>query len=516
MQNSCRCEPGCEPEQEKRVVLDPVEKTYLAVKHGDLFQLETLVKDHGRDLLLMKRDEQGHTLVHWAAYIGSVEILEFLKVNGCALNEPSNDQVQLHPIHWACTRGHLAALHFFVTSNVSINTADQLRYRTPALLASQYGFPLLVLYCVKNGAHLDIVDIDGDSAVHWAAYQGSTETIALLQYLGLNTNAPDAFGQTPLHLAALQGNLDTVQYLVEELDADITALDEKERTPADLAEIKKRGRVVQYLKERDTQTQWLNWVCPSGDTSFRFVLFNIPIVGAWYYFLFLPHIPDEISLFAIHFVINVCTWGCFAKASKTQPGFCVLESKEYQIEYEDALEAVGNEGKLTVGSTDNVVSVNRPLCHTCHIQRPLRAKHCRMCKHCVSEFDHHCPFINNCVGKNNYASFFGFVTFILINCIIMDIVLWKTWKRMDRLSLLFIVGLLYYTIVILMLSNLWGLHLYLTAKNITTNEMMNARRYRYLTDGRSPFDRGILQNCFTRIFPSFRHSSQPDMDDQVV
>ncbi|GAA5894638.1 hypothetical protein JCM8208_006032 [Rhodotorula glutinis] len=48
-------------------------------------------------------------------------------------------------------------------------------------------------------------------------------------------------------------------------------------------------------------------------------------------------------------------------------------------------------------------------CETCKTYRPPRTSHCRLCDNCVERTDHHCAFLNACIGQRNYLSFIAFL-----------------------------------------------------------------------------------------------------------
>ncbi|EIN13917.1 zf-DHHC-domain-containing protein [Punctularia strigosozonata HHB-11173 SS5] len=56
-------------------------------------------------------------------------------------------------------------------------------------------------------------------------------------------------------------------------------------------------------------------------------------------------------------------------------------------------------------------------CRTCQSYKPPRAHHCKQCKRCVLRMDHHCPWVNNCIGFANYGHFIRFLFFVDVACI---------------------------------------------------------------------------------------------------
>jgi len=125
-------------------------------------------------------------------------------------------------------------------------------------------------------------------------------------------------------------------------------------------------------------------------------------------------------------------------------------------------------------------------CHTCQIVRPPRASHCRDCDHCVMRFDHHCPFVNNCIGQRNYHFFIGFTTAaMLLAALVVPTLMWCLFANEVQqegsklavawLRLAALVGCYTMAGTALLLVVLWIYHLWLVLRGKTTKEHLTGR-----------------------------------------
>ncbi|XP_077992839.1 palmitoyltransferase ZDHHC16-like [Glandiceps talaboti] len=63
-------------------------------------------------------------------------------------------------------------------------------------------------------------------------------------------------------------------------------------------------------------------------------------------------------------------------------------------------------------------------CKKCGLPKPPRTHHCRICKRCTLKMDHHCPWLNNCIGHYNHRYFVQFCVFTSLGTTYLAIAVW--------------------------------------------------------------------------------------------
>ncbi|KAL1409717.1 palmitoyltransferase for Vac8p [Vanrija albida] len=109
-----------------------------------------------------------------------------------------------------------------------------------------------------------------------------------------------------------------------------------------------------------------------------------------------------------------------AEEGQVEPQSAEARGNEYRDDDEDDSE---DRALLAKDEEENVgMAAGQPLmaklgtgghrwCRKCDGWKPDRCHHCRACGQCVLKMDHHCPWLDNCVGYHNYKAFMLFVTY---------------------------------------------------------------------------------------------------------
>ena len=84
------------------------------------------------------------------------------------------------------------------------------------------------------------------------------------------------------------------------------------------------------------------------------------------------------------------------------------------LSFSDPGKMINNENKQLLDLVEKGEELEN-FCPFCLVKKNYKTVHCLICKICVDEFDHHCFWVGNCIGKNNYEFFFIFLIFIIFN-----------------------------------------------------------------------------------------------------
>jgi palmitoyltransferase len=192
----------------------------------------------------------------------------------------------------------------------------------------------------------------------------------------------------------------------------------------------------------------------------------------------------------------------------------VKEVADVIIEIDDGLP--DNNGDDESADEDVMLFIEYKYCTICHVEQPLRCKHCKNCDHCVATHDHHCPWIGNCVGERNRFYFFWFLQCqfvqLLTGLIICAEVNYMRPEEVEALNkenkVIMYMAFLICTAFTLFIMPLNIFHIYLASVNLTSWEYLSWMRITYLKiwpkKFGSPFSQGVKGNLKMYCCYNFR------------
>lgn len=500
---------------------------YTAAAYGDLEKLRNLVETEGCSI--NKPDDLGYRALQWAALNNRVAAAQYILERGADVN--AVDMTGQTALHWSAVRGAIQVADLLLEEGARVNASDAYGYQTTHV-AAQYGQTAYLYHIVtKWNADPDIPDNEGRSPLHWAAYKGFADSIRLLLFLDAYRGRQDKEGCTPLHWAAIRGHLEACTVLVQAgKKDDLMVTDNTGLTPAQAASDKNHRPVAFFLGNARKLLE-KRYEGTFGKLS---KLGLAPALLCVIFMLLLAYINSVImasnlpkltagSAFFAWIGVFLASAGLilFYRCSCKDPGYIKANRN-------DSRDTKDDEPLLKIEVRDPALLAGNwtQLCATCKIVRPLRAKHCATCERCVEQFDHHCPWVSNCIGKKNK---WDFLVFLILEVLAMVITGTVALTRIVKDPLapssfggwLQHVGNQHLGVLLFLVSNfslligvaaLTFMQISQVGRNITTNEMANMMRYGYLRGAggrfRNPYDHGCKKNCSDFLINGYNEDIQ--------
>lgn len=191
--------------------------------------------DNGMSINLT--DDNDWTHLHWAAWMGDLNIVNYLISNNAYINIKNNEGKT--PFDLAFDKQYYGIKNVLKQAQLNLNNE--------LLIAVEKSNLNKLKETIIRGANVNAKNQDGFTSLHRAAINGSLVMATLLVDNGADVNVKGYFDERPLHRAAIIGNLEIARLLVSK-GADVNVTDYFNNKP--LIYASHRSDLVNFLKDQ--------------------------------------------------------------------------------------------------------------------------------------------------------------------------------------------------------------------------------------------------------------------------
>jgi ankyrin repeat protein len=131
---------------------------FLAARSGDFDSLRHTLHQNQESVISL-RDDDGYSLLHWAALVGNLDACMHLLECGADVDAAGNNQQT--PLMWACLKGHIAVINVLNNFGANIGCTDNMG-ASALIVAVQHNQLAVCLLLLKlQPSLLHSVDIKG-------------------------------------------------------------------------------------------------------------------------------------------------------------------------------------------------------------------------------------------------------------------------------------------------------------------------------------------------------------------